>query len=156
LWWSVGADRDGGGFHEAIGHDGRPTGAVRRARVQARQIFAYAVAGDLHWAGPWRSAVDHGLDCLLGRYRRPHALFHHAFDSDGRPSDAAPYLYEQAFALLALATAAAAGARDWELQPIALALLDRLRRERRGPAGGFTGFPDGALFQTDPHMHLLE
>mgnify|MGYP006182720631 CR=1 FL=1 len=47
LWWAVGADHAGGGFHEAIDLAGQPVRAERRARVQARQIFTYAVAGEL-------------------------------------------------------------------------------------------------------------
>ncbi len=156
LWWNVGADREGGGFHESIGHDGQPAGSIRRARVQARQIFAYAVARDLRWAGPWQDAIDHGLDHFIGRYRRPDGLFHNAIGNDGRPSDVAPYLYEQAFALLALATACGVERDGTALEAVALALLDRLEKERRGTSGGYTGFPDETLFQSDPHMHLFE
>lgn len=156
LWWNVGADRAGGGFHESIDHDGRPAGNVRRARVQARQIFTYAVARDLRWTGPSRLAMDHGLDYFLGRYRRHDGLFHNALGGDERPSDTEPYLYEQAFALLALATASGGESNGSSLQAVALELLDRLQRERRGSGGGYTGFPDRKLFQSDPHMHLFE
>src|SRR4051812_35077421 len=37
IWWAVGADKTGGGFHEAIDSAGKPVLAERRARVQARQ-----------------------------------------------------------------------------------------------------------------------
>ena len=37
----------------------------RRARVQARQIFTYAVAGELGWTGPWREAVAHGHSVMI-------------------------------------------------------------------------------------------
>jgi mannose-6-phosphate isomerase len=156
LWWSAGADRQKGGFHEALDHAGRPAGVGQRARVQARQIFTYAVASELQWAGPSRQAMDHGLDYFLGRYRRPDDLFHNALTADGQPHDTAPYLYEQAFALLALATAIGAKGGDATLQAVAQALVGRLLRERRGAAGGYTGFPDQQVYQSDPHMHLLE
>ena len=74
----------------------------------------------------------------------------------GEPVDTAPYLYEQAFALLALATATGVEGRGSSLLAVAQALVDTLQRERRGAAGGYTGFPDHELFQSDPHMHLLE
>lgn len=154
-WWEIGADRTGGGFHEAIDLSGRPVLGERRARVQARQIFSYAVGGGLGWSGPWQRAVGHGLDYYLDRYRRDDGLFWNALARDGRPVEKAPHLYEQAFALLALATATGATA-DRALEPIAVTIVERLLAERRNPAGGFTGFVDDAVYQSDPHMHLLE
>ena len=199
-WWEIGADRAAGGFHEAIDLSGRPVLGERRARVQARQIFSYAVGGGLGWPGPWQRAVAHGLDYYLGRYRRADGLFWNALSSDGRPVEKAPHLYEQAFALLALATAAGAAGtnttgtrtaganstgantigtsttgasttgnntagastagattdRDRALEPVAVTIAERLQAERRNPAGGYTGFVDDAVYQSDPHMHLLE
>lgn len=151
IWWEVGADKTGGGFHEAIDLAGKPVLGERRARVQARQIFTYAVAGELGWNGPWREAVRHGLDYYIGRYRRPNGLFVNTLRADGSPSPAAPHLYEQAFALLAMATAG-----EPALAPVADAVRERLSTERRGAAGGYTGFVDDRFFQSDPHMHLFE
>ena len=156
IWWSVGADRAGGGFHEAIDMAGHPVRSERRARVQARQIFTYAVGGELGWTGPWREAVAHGLDYFIGRYRRPDGFFWNALDATGAPVGTAPYLYEQVFALLAMATAISTGATKRPLAPIAEAIADRLYAERRGAAGGFTGFVDPQGYQSDPHRHLLE
>ena len=156
LWWTSGADRLGGGFHEAIDLAGAPVPGERRARVQARQIFTYAVGGGLGWVGPWRDAVEHGLDYFIDRYRRPDGLFWNALDSGGHPIETDPHLYEQAFVLLALATASGAASTDRALAPIAEALLERLSSDRRGAAGGFTGYPDNRVAQSDPHMHLLE
>lgn len=151
LWWSVGADRTGGGFHEAIDLAGHPVQSERRARVQARQIFTYAVGGELGWTGPWREAVAHGLDFYIGRYRRPDGLFWNALGVTGEPIGGEPQLYEQAFALLALATASGVAAA-----PLAEPIVERLYVERRGTSGGFTGFSDEQVYQSDPHMHLLE
>ena len=156
LWWTVGADRVGGGFHEAIDLAGRPVRAERRARVQARQIFTYAVGGELGWTGPWREAVAHGLDYFVGRYRRPDGLFWNALSVTGEPIGSAPHLYEQAFALLALATASGVAAAPPAAEIMAEAIAERLYAERRGIAGGFTGFSDEQVYQSDPHMHLLE
>jgi len=151
IWWEVGADRSRGGFHEAIDLTGKSVLGERRARVQARQIFTYAVAGELGWNGPWREAVQHGLDYYVGHYRRPDGLFVNALRADGSPSPTTPHLYEQAFALLAIATAG-----DPMLAAIADALRERLATDRRGAAGGYTGFADDRFFQSDPHMHLFE
>ena len=156
LWWTVGADQMGGGFHEAIDLMGRPVLSERRARVQARQIFTYAVGGGLGWTGPWRQAVQHGMDYFVGRYRRPDGLFWNTLSAAGEPIETKPHLYEQAFALLALATASTSAVSDRPLASIAEAVLHRLISERRGEAGGFTGFADDLVYQSDPHMHLLE
>jgi len=156
LWWTVGADHRGGGFHEAIDHIGEPVLGDRRARVQARQIFTYATANGLGWAGPSRTAMDHGLDYYIGRYRRADGLFSNALTAESRPIDAQPHLYEQAFALLALATATGAGGKESTLLPVAEALLENLSTHRRSAAGGFTSFVDDDFQQSDPHMHLFE
>ncbi len=156
LWWSVGGDHAAGGFHEAIDLAGRPVRAERRARVQARQIFTYAVGGELGWTGPWREAVAHGLDYFVGRYRRPDGLFWNTLSVTGEPVGPAAHLYEQAFALLALATASGVAKAPPAAEIIAEAIVERLYAERRGAAGGFTGFPDEQVYQSDPHMHLLE
>jgi mannose-6-phosphate isomerase len=155
IWWSVGADHAGGGFHEAVDLEGRPVLADRRARVQSRQVFTYAVGGQLGWTGPWRTAVGHGLDYFLTRYRRADGLFWNAVTADGAPIETPPHLYEQAFALLTLATVSETEP-DPGLTQIAETTLERLLAERRGAAGGFTGFADDRLYQSDPHMHLFE
>ena len=61
LWWEVGADRAGGGFHEAIALDGTPSPNPHRARSIARMAFCYCEAGRLGWRGPWREAARHAL-----------------------------------------------------------------------------------------------
>jgi len=156
LWWTLGADRARGGFHEAIDMTGAPVGAERRARVQARQIFSYATGGALGWEGPWRQAMAHGLSFFVGGYRRPDGLFWNTLDQGGQPVAEAPRLYEQAFALLALAAASGAPDPDPALEPVAVALADALSTQRRAAGGGFIGFIDERLYQSDPHMHVLE
>jgi mannose/cellobiose epimerase-like protein (N-acyl-D-glucosamine 2-epimerase family) len=103
LWWSVGANHDGGGFLEALDADGRPAllTAPRRARVQARQAFVYATAGALGWNGPWRKAARHGLGFLTEHYLRGPGSVAKSVSPDGTPCDDALMLYEQAFAILA-------------------------------------------------------
>ena len=107
LWWRVGADLLNGGFHEGLGLDGLPVDVDRRARVQARQVYVYAAAGKLGWDGPWREAVDHGLDFLLRRYVRPDGLIRTLVDARGAPADETVMVYDQAFALFALSAARA-------------------------------------------------
>jgi len=152
LWWTVGADHEGWGFREKIDHDGRPVDEPRRARVQTRQAYVYAMAGALGWPGPWREATRHGLDGLLARYRRRDGLYRTLVAPGGEALDETAMLYDQAFVLLALATGRTVRPQaDAE----ALTLLDAIEAHLRHPAGGFreAGEPP---FQSNPHMHLFE
>ena len=153
LWWSIGADAQGG-FHESLGQEnGRPTPAPRRLRVQARQSAVYAQAGALGWNGPWAEACAHGLDFLLARYLRPDGLVRALVAPDGSVLDDTAVLYDQAFALYAMAEAGRAlPHRLPELEAHALGIRAALPRN---PAGGF--LEAGARrYQSNPHMHLLE
>lgn len=158
LWWSIGADHERGGFHERILLDGTPSDEPRRARVQARQIYVYAEAARLNWAGPARKAVRHGVDYLLKHYQRGDGSFRHKVTADGDVFDDTPDLYDQAFALFALGHAADV-LGDASLKKPALDLLDYLQRERALAAGGYTEAQSTNTFIklfANPHMHLLE
>lgn len=156
LWWEKGADHKRGGFHEALDASGEPVEANRRARVQARQVYVYATAGTLGWKGPWRDAVAHGLGFFLEQYRRPDGTFRTVVAPDGSPVDEAAWLYDQAFALFAMAQAAhALPEQRADLAAKARALLTALQ-SWRWPNGGFREPPAQFERQSNPHMHLLE
>ena len=154
LWWNVGADRERGGFHEALTVGGVPRPGPRRARVQARQIYVYATAGLMGWNGPWREAVRHGADFYYGKYRRPDGLFRTLIGLDGAVADDTAMLYDQAFTLLSTATMHRADPDYLDLRAIALGVksgLDTMRSQK----GGFVeniAHP----YQANAHMHLLE
>ncbi|MDP1874111.1 AGE family epimerase/isomerase [Phenylobacterium sp.] len=154
LWWTLGADHVRGGFHEALTLDGVPVEAPRRSRVQTRQTFVYATAGQMGWQGPWRQAAWHGMTYFLHRYRRTDGLFRALVSEAGEPLDETAALYDQAFALLAMATLNAADPGHVDLAAEGRRLLDALQVLRH-PAGGFR--EEGAHpFQANAHMHLLE
>ena len=155
VWWTLGADHTGGGFYEKIGLDGRPVDGVRRTRVQARQIYAYAAAGRMGWTGPWRQAVEHGLDALLNRHRRADSLFLFSAQPDGAPVEERAMLYEQAFGLLAMASASTALPERTDLPEAAEELMVRLTSWARHGAGFRESKPDQP-FQANAQMHLLE
>jgi len=156
IWWEHGADRTGGGFFELLSQTAEPVVVDRRARVQARQVYSYAVGGRLGWDGPWLDAMIHGLDYFLGRYRLASGLFRTKVHADGAPADDAVWLYDQAFALLAMAEAwQAIPARRGELAASAHAVIEALS-PRRLPAGGFSEADPAHPYQSNPHMHLLE
>jgi len=152
LWWSHGADHDGWGFHESCAQSGVETGADRRARVQARQVYAFAEAGRMGWPGPWKTAVAHGLKGLGDVFQRPDGLIRSLVSADGTPLDDTAVLYNQAFFLLALASASNI-TQDTEKR--ALAILSRIENDFIHENGGFRE-RSGISFQSNPHMHLLE
>lgn len=154
LWWAQGADHVRGGFHEALSVQGQPRPGARRARVQSRQVYAYATAGAMNWHGPWREAAWHGMDFFLERFRRPDGLFRTLVGLDGEVLDDTAMLYDQAFALLGTATLYRVDPRGAKLSDVALGVLDGLQAMRH-PAGGFReniAYP----FQANAHMHILE
>jgi mannose-1-phosphate guanylyltransferase/mannose-6-phosphate isomerase len=154
LWWSLGADHEGGAFHECLAQDGRPTRAARRVRVQARQAYVYARAARYRWPGPCRTAVAHALDALERRFRRPDGFYRRLIGIDGTPLDDTAVLYDQAFVLLALSEAARCAADPRPLIERADGLREALRAFRWDGAGFRETM--GAAFQSNCHMHLFE
>ncbi|MBU1325361.1 MAG: AGE family epimerase/isomerase [Alphaproteobacteria bacterium] len=153
FWTSFGVD-DLGRFAEVLDAEGRDVADFKRARVPARQIYVLAGAGRLGWPGRWRSALEQGLDCYWADFALAEGDVRARVSRDGRPRDDEPYLYDQAFALLALASAKGAG-----VQPqVCAERAERLRRrldDRRVAAGGWRESGDRP-FQGNAHMHLLE
>lgn len=154
LWWQTGADQREGGYHELIAEDGTPAGQFRRARVQGRQSYVFAQAGAMGWTGPWRDAAAHGIAYLNARYAQPSGFYCTLVANDGAILDPATMLYDQAFALMAMATMVKMMPERDDLKAASHALFDRIIASRKHPAGGFV--EHGDKFISNPHMHLLE
>ena len=158
IWSSRGIDAVRGGFQERLTLSGEPTDDARRARVQPRQVYAFARAPSFGWKGDATGAVTQGLSFFLTRYRRPDGLFRTLVTPDGMPIDDRVLLYDQAFALLAFATASPLLAASFNLagegEQLCKALYEHLKRSS-GP-GFETGLPHGPPLLSNPHMHLLE
>jgi mannose-6-phosphate isomerase len=156
LWWSRGADRELGGFHERLRQDATPTGEDRRSRLHPRQIYAFAVGHDLGWAAHGAAAVRHGLRFYLAHYRRSDGLFLRLVANDGQPRRTDVVLYDQAFALLGLA-AGYRLLRDESLRECAIRLLDAVGEHLRHDEQGFTESSAGDQpLLSNSHMHLFE
>lgn len=151
LWATAG--RAPAGWHDRLGRDARPVDVPMRMRVQGRQVYAFAEAGRLGWTGPWREAVEHGLDFLCNHALRPDGLAAQTFAADGTAIDAEPCLYDQAFTLFGFAAAFAA-TRDGRALAGGRRLFDTLAPYAH-PGGGYREF-DGPLLRANPQMHLLE
>lgn len=153
--WTTMGQREDGGFVERLGLDGRPLHEPRRARVQTRHIYVFAQAGLMGWQGPWARAVRMGLESLEADFVRQDGLMRTLLDKDGRPLDETAMVYDQAFLLLALATARKVGAIEEEAALArGKAVLSAL--EARAACNG--AFREGGAFpyQSNAHMHLLE
>lgn len=154
LWWEKGAD-PAGGFYELLGQDGEPVPAPRRARVQARQSYVFAMAGALGWDGPWRQGAEHGLAFLDKQYLRPSGWYCTEVAESGQISKPDEMLYDQAFVLMAGAHAARLLPERRAHHTKAAHLLLGNLAVRRHPQGGFREL--GARpFLSNPHMHLFE
>ncbi len=157
-WTSSGWDRAGGGFYERLGAHGPVVTDARRARVQFRQIFAFARAAAFGWHEHVRERVIDGLVHVYARYRRSDGLMRTLLGPDGTVREERALLYDQAFALLALAEAhrllgPAAGCAQRATE-----LLEALMR-RLGGTPGLRADTETALNApclANPHMHLLE
>ncbi|MFC5373016.1 AGE family epimerase/isomerase [Brevundimonas faecalis] len=154
LWSALGQGEDGA-FVESLTLDGRQLATARRSRVQARQLYVYGQAGLLGWRGPWRRAVQTGFASMEAQFVRKDGLLRVAVDVEGRPLDDRATVYDQAFQLLALATARKAGSiSPFDDEGRAGAILGALkpREMNNGAFREESEFP----FQSNAHMHLLE
>ncbi|WP_274604077.1 MULTISPECIES: AGE family epimerase/isomerase [unclassified Rhizobium] len=159
IWWEVGAAKPSGGFHERIGQDGTPMlGDDRRARVQPRQAYCYAAAGQNGWTGSWQIAVDQGLSWFDKVYRLENGLYGNLADASGKLIDPTFDFYNQAFALFAASqTAMAFPDRRDAMRTRALALLDVLQTDYAHPVAGFEeANPPVEPLCSNPHMHFFE
>jgi mannose-1-phosphate guanylyltransferase/mannose-6-phosphate isomerase len=154
LWASAGVDPVGGLFQEKLTVDGVPVEAARRARAQARQVFVFASAVAAGHGARWLPVARTGWDRFVRVYRRPDGLFINQAAGDGTPTDTGVDIYEQAFALLAMAALKAVDPSAGDLSGEAERMLDALQ-DRRVAGGGFR--ESGANpYQANCHMHLFE
>jgi mannose/cellobiose epimerase-like protein (N-acyl-D-glucosamine 2-epimerase family) len=156
IWWRHGADHERGGFHERLHHDLTSTGEPRRSRLHPRQAFAYSHAPRLRWAGPSALAVEHALRFFMTHYRREDGLFRALVSPEGERLNDDVVLYDQAFALLGLASGYAT-LRKERWRDTGIELYDTLRARLAHPAVGFgERFAQAEPLSSNSHMHLLE
>jgi mannose-6-phosphate isomerase len=158
LWAVQGYDRQRGGFQESLTGAGPVADQPRRARVQARQIYAFARAASFGWQPEQaRSLVSDGLQYFLAHYRRSDGLFRTLVAADGQVLDERAWLYDQAFVLLALAESEQLLRAGTELIDAARSLRAAIYQRLKLAGQGFcSGVPDATPLLSNPHMHLLE
>ncbi len=153
LWATLGVDADGA-FAEALDDTGAQVGDFRRARVQARQAYVYSLASAWGWGDGYGALVERGLARFEAANRRDDGLYRTRVTSAGAVLDDTASLYDQAFVLLATATAAEAGL-DVERSRRTAAAVQASLHALALPQGGWRE-PSGPAFQANAHMHLLE
>jgi mannose/cellobiose epimerase-like protein (N-acyl-D-glucosamine 2-epimerase family) len=157
LWSRNGIDSRNHGFIENLDRNGHALAQPRRARVQPRQVYAFAQARTLGWRGDATGIVARGMQFFTTYYRRSDGLFRTLVDAEGAALDERALLYDQAFALLGYAAAARALDARREFEEPAL----ELRRAIEVRLGANEGSYRSDELSTDrresnPHMHLLE
>lgn len=160
-WTSVAWDWQGRGFAEQLHLDGSPDFyAVRRTRVQARQVFTFARAATLALVDRNRAQVlaRLGIELLLGPLRNADGGWVQTADRNQTALDRTRDLYDHAFIALAGAAAYTAwGDTDSRrLMDDAFAVIDR--RFAEAVNGGYIENLDhpAQVRRSNPHMHLLE
>ena len=156
LWLAHGIDHARGGFFEALDlRTHRCAAPFRRLRVVARQTVVFSQAASLGLPGA-EDAVRLGLHFLEAHAAQDDGGYAWRFDLAHKPTDLTRDLYDHAFVLLALASAAhLAGAET--LRPRAWSLLAWLDTAFAHPAGGYReSLPPALPRRQNPHMHLLE
>ncbi|SCX23715.1 AGE family epimerase/isomerase [Agrobacterium rosae] len=159
MWWEIGASKPDSGFYERIGQNAKPMlGDNRRSRVQPRQAYCYAAAGQKGWQGDWQKAVTHGLNWFDKVYRLENGLYGNLADSSGKLIDPTFDFYNQAFALFAAAqTAMVFPERREDMRDRALSILKTLQDDYAHPVAGFEeANPPREPLCSNPHMHFFE
>ncbi len=157
IWSRNGVDPRNGGFVEALDSKGAALTQPRRARVHPRQAYAFAQARGFGWCGDAAGLVGRGMDYFTRCYRRSDGLFRTLADADGAVLDDRALLYDQAFALLGYAAAAAALDARGEFEERALELRHAIEMHLSAEDGAFYSDEQRSGHrESNPHMHLLE
>lgn len=156
LWSTAGVDDHFGGFHEALGFDGRPLAKPKRMRTMARQVYAFSVAKQRGWGGGADALIDHGIRFMADKGRTERGGWVRTLNPDGSVADPLEDAYDHACVLLALAHAHRSGNKEaLGLATETFAFLDQHLEDER--LTGFLESPDGeGVRRSNPHMHLLE
>jgi mannose/cellobiose epimerase-like protein (N-acyl-D-glucosamine 2-epimerase family) len=162
FWDHHGVDRTSGGYFEQLQYRSQSgwveaSGASRRGRVVARQLFVFDLGHRIGWRSSRSDPVEHGCDYLFSTMYRGQGLFYSAVSATtGEPQEHFS-LYEQAFYLFALARLQTSWHARFPLEETALLGLGHLRRHWGKPNGGFEeASPPTLPLKSNPQMHLLE
>ena len=153
FWDGQARDLDGG-WYEHLKLDKSPDAeAIRRLRVQARQVYVYALADRLGWYNRARNVAETTFDFMVEKGYRPDGKpgFVHLLEPKCTVHDPRRDLYDHAFYLLACANVGAKGDK------IAKEVTTFINSELTSKHGGWLeGVPHQLPRRQNPHMHLFE
>lgn len=158
--WADAGFHDSGAAWEALDFDGAPIeDDESRVRVQARQLYSFALAHRLGWEPP-RSAdiVSRLFSVLCSACRRGDGLYGRRISLHRQClTDDTPDLYDNAFVLLALVKARellGPQAVDSHIDSLLKAIDSNLERSEKDGYYEYLPPPEERL--QNPHMHLFE
>lgn len=153
FWATQARDLDGG-WYEHLKLDKSPDAeAIRRLRVQARQVYVYALADRLKWYDGARDVANSTFDFMVDKGYMPDGKpgFVHLLEPKCTVHDPRRDLYDHAFFLLACANVGRRGDK------IAAELLKFIEAKMTSKHGGWLeGVPHQLPRRQNPHMHLFE
>ncbi|MGL4324951.1 MAG: AGE family epimerase/isomerase [Beijerinckiaceae bacterium] len=159
FWSRYGVDKEKGGFFERLHCDGSPDrNAIRRLRVQARQIYVYSHAAYLGWYSDGiRTALD-GFSYMMDKAYSPDGApgFVHLLTADGAVENPLRDTYDHMFVLLSLAWLARVTGDSQIRRIIAevMQFIDENLTDRHGTL--LEGMPASLPRRQNPNMHAFE
>jgi mannose/cellobiose epimerase-like protein (N-acyl-D-glucosamine 2-epimerase family) len=159
LWSTTGWDATHGGFYEKLTPEGVPVpNAIRRLRVQARQIYVYAHAAHLGWYKDGLKVAMRGFDYLMEKGAAPDSRpgFVHLLRADGTVENPLRDSYDHMFVLLAMAwlSKASGDAQVRSALDQTLAFVDAELTDGEGAL--MEGKPVSFPRRQNPNMHAFE
>jgi mannose-6-phosphate isomerase len=159
FWRSQGWDSRYGGVHERFLFSGEPDlDAIKRVRVQARQIYSYSHAAVLGWYPEGTAFALDLLDWMLKKARSPDGKpgFVHLLNPDGSVAHPLRDTYDHMFILLSLAWLARASG-DAQVRVLVDEVTDFIDEHVTAPDGTlYEGVPRSLPRRQNPHMHCFE
>lgn len=161
-FWANNARDEQGGFYEDLHLDGiANTEAIRRVRVQARQIFVYAGASRLGWYKPGHTIAEQTYQFMTKHGLSPDnsAGFVHLINPDYSVNNSQRDLYDHAFYLLGCSSllGLTESPLHTEVKILTATLVNFINDALKSSNGGWLeGLPVSLPRRQNPHMHLLE
>ncbi|WP_334152703.1 HAD-IIIA family hydrolase [Agrobacterium pusense] len=157
LWSSIGRDEINGGFFEKISRQGVPIEAARRTRVVCRQIYSFSAAKKMGWLGDSDAMVRHGLSFLQQNCFNADGSVVTNVDIANGSINTGFDLYDHAFAIFGLSSAAGVLKGGSDIEDVALQCVEAMIGGWSHETAGFEeAMPPISPLRSNPHMHLFE